>query len=125
MLRKLLFIFVLFIALPCIAEEKSDLLYSDNINMTPQRTFSGYTTGTSNYQNINNIHKSNIYRTYTTQSQKRAEIMKPRSVREIQHYTPKEDDPMTYNKFPQNRDSSDMMHMQQMHHGVQNMFMDF
>ena len=121
MLKRFLFIFVLFTAIPCIAEDSQ--LYSGNVNMTPQRTFSGYTSGTSSYQN--NMHKSNIYRNYTTQSQQRAEIMKPKSVREIQNYTPKEDDPMTYNKFPQNRDSSDMMHMQQIHHGVQNMFMDF
>ena len=119
MLKRFLLIFALFVAVPCMAEE--ELLYYENVNMTPKRTFSGYTNGTANYQN--NIQKSNVYRTYTTQVQQRAEIMKPKSVKEIKNYT--QDTSMTFNKFPQNRDSSDMMHMQQIHNGVQNMFMDF
>jgi len=122
MFKNVLLICALFTIVPCMAE--TDLLYSENVNMTPQSTFSGYTNSTSSYPKFR---KSDIYRTYSTQTQQRAEIMKAKSVRDINSYSRKNDEtsPMTFNKFPQNRDSSDMMHLQQINNGVQNMFMNF
>lgn len=120
MLKKILLISALFMAIPCLAE--TDM---EGINMTPQKTFSGYTNSGVNYPKLNNVHNSNIYRNYSTHSQQRAEIMKAKSVKDISRYSYQKDDPMTFNKFPQNRDSSDMMHLQQINNGVQNMFMNF
>lgn len=127
MLKKSLFILALLMALPCIAEETTGLLYSENINMTPQRTFSGYSSSTNKYPKLNSIHNSSVYRTYSTQDQQRTEIMKAKSVKDIGNYSRfnDKDSSMTYGQFPQNRDSSDMMHLQQINNGVQNMFMNF
>ena len=115
--------------MPCMADETSDVLYSENINMTPQNSFSGYRKNAQqvSYPRLNSTQNSNIYRTYSYQNQQRAEMMKAKSVKDISSYRRRSDDnsPMSYGQFPQNRDSSDMMHMQQIHNGIQNMFMDF
>ena len=44
MFKNVLLICALFTIVPCMAE--TDLLYSENVNMTPQSTFSGYTNST-------------------------------------------------------------------------------
>lgn len=95
------------ISLPAMAQD---------INMTPQNTYSGY------------YNKSNVrpmYPRLNTPVDRRAEFMKPKSVTEMGNITPANDgkSPMTYNQFPQNYDSSNMMIQQRMQNGMQNMYM--
>lgn len=110
MKRLLVLIFALTV-LPAFGEEIQD------INMTPQNTYSGY------------YNKSNIHTTYpkfnTTTQNPRADLMKKRSIHEMNDTSPKLDGktPMTYSQFPKNYDSSNMMLQQGIQNGMQNMFM--
>lgn len=96
-------------------------VFADDINMTPQGTFSGF--------NNNEAHRKypqltrSSYPTDTTQQ--RNELMKPKSVREMGNINPSTNGPMTYSQFPQNYDSSNMMLMQNVKDGMQNMLMGY
>ena len=90
--------------------------YAD-VNMTPQTTFSGY---------YNKSYNSSFYKpNYERTTNSREEIMKRKSVTEMENTTPKLDGKtsMTYGQFPQHYDSSNMLHMQGIQNGMQNMFM--
>ena len=98
-------------------------VFADDVNMTPQNAFSGYTnsaTKTTYPRLIKPLSASDIM-------DERSEIMRPKSVREMGNTTPRNDGttPMTYNQFPQNYDSSNMMLMQGVRNGMQNMLMGF
>lgn len=105
-MRKLILIIAL-VGLPVMA---------DDINMTPQNTFSGY------------YGKSAIRTTYprlNSASDPRAELMKKRSVHEMGNINPSNNNktPMTYSQFPKNYDSSNMLLQQGIQNGMQNMYM--
>lgn len=88
-------------------------VFADEINMTPQSTFSGYQSTP--------IHtKYPKLKTYNAPD--RSQIMKARSVKDFT-YTQQDNSQM--NPFQQRIDSSDMMHMQGIQNGIQNMYMDF
>ena len=110
MFKKLVLILIL-LAAPVLA---------DDINMTPQSTFSGFN---------NNGTRPMYPRLETTHRQipidNRADIMKPKSVRELNTSGSTGKAPMTYNQFPQNYDSSNMLHSQGLRNSIQNMFMDY
>ena len=113
MIKNLLLVTALLItALPIMAND---------INMTPQNTFSGYNNNSARKQ------YPRIYRATTTSTPitQQEDFMKPKSVREMGDLTPTKDSPMTYGQFPQNYDSSNMMLMQGVQNGMQNMFMGF
>lgn len=97
----------LLIALPAMA---------DDINMTPQNTYSGYYSRPLVRQMYPNLNKS---------TDTRAEFMKPKSVTEMGDINFSNDGktPMTYNQFPKNYDSSNMMIQQGIYNGIQNMYM--
>lgn len=94
---------------------------ADEINMTPQNTFSGFNNNgvRSTYPRLNRP-VQNI-----TPTDNRAEIMKPKSVREMGNINPTNDGktPMNYSQFPRNYDSSNMLPMTEVQSGMQNMFM--
>jgi len=95
----------------------ADTSLDQNINMTPKDKFSGYTKGTS---------AQNIYPTLNTPN--RNNFMKATSVKELSGGRDLSTDtsaPMTYEQFPQNTDSSNMIHMQGLRNGIQNMYMGF
>jgi hypothetical protein len=87
--------------------------FADDINMTPQNSYSGY------------YNKSAIKTSYPTSKQletsQKADFMKPKSVLEMGSTTSDTKTPMTYNQFPQNYDSSNMMLMQGIQNGLQNL----
>lgn len=105
-MRKLILLLAL-IALPAMAED---------INMTPQNTYSGY---------YNRSTVRPMYPRLNTPADRRAELMKPKSVTEMGNITPANDGktPMTYSQFPKNYDSSNMMIQQGIQNGMQNMYM--
>ncbi len=89
---------------------------ADDINMTPQNTFSGY----SNKSNVRPM-----YPRLNTPVDTRAELMKPKSVKDMGDTSHPNDGktPMTYSQFPKNYDSSNMMLQQGIQNGMQNMYM--
>ncbi len=92
---------------------------ADEINMTPSNTFSGYNNKsfkTQFPQVKKSVSASDII-------EDREEFMKPKSIRQMGDITPNANSPMTYDRFPQNYDSSNMMLMQGARSGLQNMFM--
>ncbi len=93
--------------------------FGADINMTPQNTFSGYNNNgiRTTYPKLNNSHQ--------TERTNRAEFMKPKSVREMGEVTLKHEAQMNYSQFPKNYDSSNLMHMQDVQNGMQNMFMGY
>ena len=100
-----------------LAETESSV---QNINMTPKSTFSGY-----NNNSARNIYPS-LYGKNSSDS--RADFMKPKSIKELSSTRDLSTDtsaPMTYQQFPQNVDSSNMLHMQGLQNGIQNMYMGF
>lgn len=110
MLKKLVLILILLTA-PVLADE---------INMTPQNTFSGTTNNgvRSTYPRLNRPAQN------LTPTNDRAEIMKPKSVREMGDINPTNDGkaPMNYGQFPRNYDSSNMLPMTEIQSGIQDMF---
>lgn len=96
-------------------------VFADEINMTPQNTFSGFNNNgvRSTYPRLNRPASS------IAPTDNRAEIMKPKSVREMGEINPVNDGsaPMTYGQFPRNYDSSNMLPMTEVQSGIQNMFM--
>lgn len=107
-MRKLVLLLAL-IGLPVMADE---------VNMTPQNTFSGY---------YNKSSVRPMYPRLNSQNDTKAEIMKKKSIHEMGDITPANDGktPMTYGQFPQNYDSSNMMLQQRIQNGLQNMYMGF
>lgn len=105
-MKKFVFLLAL-ITLPAIADE---------INMTPQNTFSGY---------YNKSTARPMYPRLNSPADPRAELMKKKSVHDMGNTTPTLDGktPMTYNQFPKNYDSSNMMLQQGIQQGMQNMYM--
>lgn len=106
-MKKLFLVLGLLMVLPAMADE---------VNMTPQNTFSGY------------YNKSNVKPMYphlNSVSDPRAEYMKKKSVHDMGDINPANNanTPMTYSQFPQNYDSSNMMLQQGIRNGMQNMFM--
>ncbi|MBO6272436.1 hypothetical protein J6O48_06620 [bacterium] len=134
-MKKFIVILFLLIAAPVIAEENSNVLYNNpsesvsptgSINMTPKNTFSGYSKSNdirNKYPNWNN-------RGSYSQSQEyqRAQLMKTRSVKEISNsgnLSKNSDVPIMFNQFPQQYTSDDMMHVNAIQNGMQNMYMNF
>ena len=110
-MKKIILAMLVLAAMPVFADEL-------NINMTPQNTFSGYyNTGVRPQYMNRSFHARNV--------DNRSEIMKPKSVREMGNTAPSNNGPMTYDQFPKNYDSSNMMHMQGIQNGMQNMFMGY
>lgn len=77
-------------------------IFAEEINMTPQNTFSGYYN-----RSIRPIPQMN--KTY--QQDNRSQIMKAKSVMEMGNLEPRNDGktPMNYSQFPKNYDSSNAM----------------
>lgn len=116
-MKKILVLSVLLLgSLPVMAEDL-------NINLTPRSSFSGYSSKPmkTEYPHLN----SATYQYNTVLEQQRKQWMKPTSVRSMGDITPRNDGytPMSQNQVPQRMDSSDMMHVQQMQQGMQNMYM--
>lgn len=105
-MRKIFILLTLF-ALPAMADE---------VNMTPQDTFSGY---------YNKSTVRPMYPRLNSPADPRAELMKKKSVHDMNNITPANDGktPMTYSQFPKNYDSSNMMLQQGIQNGMQNMYM--
>ncbi len=95
---------------------------ADEINMTPQNTFSGFNNNgvRRSCPKLNSKQPANSF----TIEDSRSEIMKPKSVREMGEINPSNDgkSPMTYGQFPRNLDSSNMLPMSEVQGGMQNMF---
>ena len=111
---------VLFFAgVQVLADDIESMENVQNVNMTPKSTFSG----------ANNNSARNIYPSlYKNSSDTRADFMKPKSIKELSGNRDLSTDtsaPMTYEQFPQNIDSSNMLHMQGLRNGIQNMYMGF
>lgn len=116
-MKKILVLSVLLLgSLPVMAEDL-------NINLTPRSSFSGYSNRPmkTEYPHLN----SATYQYNTVLEQQRKQWMKPTSVRSMGYTEPNniENMPVTVNKLPQHIDSSDMMHVQQIQQGMQNMYM--
>lgn len=93
--------------------------FADEINLTPQKTFSGLKNiARPTYPQLNRPQ-------YSFEQTERDNIMKAKSVHEMGDITPGKDMPMTYGQFPQNYDSSNMMLMQGIQNGMQNMYMGY
>lgn len=94
--------------------------FADEINMTPQDTFSGANNKgiRSAFPKLNTTNMTNIVDT-------REDFMKPKSVRQMGEISSENNKktPMTYGEFPQNYDSSNSMMLMQ--GGMNNMFMGY
>lgn len=135
-MKKFIVILFLLIATPVIAEETDGLLHNNqnesvpqtgSINMTPKNSFSGYTKNNDIRDKYPNLNKN--YYSQTSDYQ-RAQLMKSKSVKEFSNTSNLSTDensksPMTFNQFPQTYTSDDMMHVNAMQNGMQNMFMGF
>jgi hypothetical protein len=135
-MKKFIVILFLLIAAPVIAEENSNVLYNnpsesvsptDSINMTPKSSFSGYRKSNDIRNKYPNLNRNFYGQSYDFQ---RTQLMKSKSVKEFNNTSnlsvdnnPKS--PMTFNQFPQTYTSDDMMHVNAMQNGVQNMYMGF
>lgn len=96
-------------------------VWANEINMTPQGSFSGY-YNKSTYSPVKRPISQYNYQ------DNRANIMKAKSIHEMGDINPTNNgkSPMTYNQFPQNYDSSNsMMMMQGVQNGLQNTFMGY
>lgn len=127
-MKKVLFLLLTLTIMPVYAAESGDLLYKDEVNMTPQRTFSGYTKSNESQTKYPQLSKRNFYS--PSYEQQKAQMMKPKSVKDISgysNYASKTDSqsPMTFNQFPQSMTNEDMMHVNAIQNGVQNMYMNF
>lgn len=114
-MKKFIVLCLLFNILPALADDA-------DINLTPKNNFSGYNSSiNTNYPHLN----TSSYQHGITLEQQRKQWMKPTSVRSMNTVTTNDEDrgSVTFNKFPQSYDSSDMMHVQQVQQGIQNMYM--
>lgn len=92
-----------------------------DINLTPRNTFSGYSNSSmkTEYPHLNSVnHQYN-----TVLEQQRKQWMKPTSVKSMNVNQEVKDNSVYLNRFPDSYDSSDMMRIQQIQNGVQNMYM--
>lgn len=102
---------ILMVAMPVLAQD-------DEINMTPYSAFSGYkrTTVKTQYPRLN----QSFYATERTQ------LMKPRSVKDLGNSIEVETMRSPMEQIQRQRmDSSDMMHINGIQNGIQNMYMNF
>ena len=118
-MRKFVIVFAILLTSSCVLAE--DEFIQDNINMTPQKTFSGYTDNGSRtvYPRLN-------YQPRNYDAQ-RANIMKSKSIHEmhVNSNSRNINTPMKFDEFPQNYDSSNMLHTQGIQNGIRNMYMNF
>lgn len=122
-MKKFLFILSMLIVMPAFAADSDNMLYKEEVNMTPQKTFSGYTKEThTKYPQLGN---HNFYS--PSYDYQKNQLMKSKSVKDMGNYTDyeKTKSPMTYEQFPQNMSNEDMMHVNAIQNGVQNMYMNF
>ncbi len=100
-------------------------VFAEEINMTPQATFSGtFNTTHPAYPHL----KKPLSASDIVEEEGVDDIMGPKSVRQMGDITPStnKQTPMTYSQFPQYMDSSNsMMMMQGIQGGMQNMFMGY
>ena len=98
-------------------------VFSEEINLTPKNTFSGFNNNGARpkYPQLNKT----LSASDLIEEQNENEVMGPKSVKEMGNTTPSNDGraPMTYSQFPQNYDSSNSMMLMQ--GGMQNMFMGY
>ena len=115
-MKKILVICVLLTGLSVWADESG-------INLTPRSSFSGYSDKSmkTEYPHLNSVN----YQYNTVLEQQRKQWMKPTSVRSMGYTETRniERMPVSPNQLPQHIDSSDMMHVQQIQQGMQNMYM--
>ena len=103
---------ILMLAAPVLADE-------DNINMTPYSTFSGYKRSSTVQPKYPRLEYS-LYNTERTQ------LMKPKSVKDLGRSIDTETMVSPMEKIQRQRmDSSDMMHINGIQNGIQNMYMNF
>ena len=103
---------ILMLAAPVLADE-------DNINMTPYGTFSGYKRSSTVQTKFPRLNHS-LYDT------ERNQLMKPRSVKDLGSSIEVETMRSPMDKIQRQRmDSSDMMHINGIQNGIQNMYMNF
>ena len=118
-MKKFLLLLILFLTVPVMAEE---LLYQEeNINMTPQKAFSGYRQTTDLQTKF--IQSNN--KKYYSNEQQKALMMKSKSVKDLSDYSDYDNykkDPRAYSQKPSNED---MMHVNAIQNGIQNMYMNF
>lgn len=135
-MKKYLTVLFLLVAMPVMAEEANGLLYNadsanapstGSINMTPKNTFSGYSKSNdvrSSYPNLSNRVQYN-----TTSAYQRQQMMKAKSVKEISNTSnlsrEDENSGITFNQFPKQYTTDDMLHLNAIQNGVQNMYMNF
>lgn len=115
------FILILLLIIANVQVSAKDTTNTDDINMTPRTMFSGYNDNSARniYPKLNSINN---------ETESRTELMKPKSVRELKGAKDLSTDknaPINYNQFPQNVDSSNMLHLQGIQNGIQNMYMGF
>lgn len=136
-MKKFIVILFLLIAAPVIAEENSNVLYNNpsesvsptgSINMTPKSSFSGYTKSNDLRNKYPNLNNKGYYN--TSSNYQRTQMMKSKSVKEFSNTSNLSTDldqksPMTFNQFPQQYTSDDMMHVNAIQNGMQNMYMNF
>lgn len=121
-MRRILFLLSLMILLPAYANEANHMLYTDHINMTPKQTYSGYTKS----KDI-----KNKYMYSSSFEQQKKQMMKPKSVKDLSNFSDLDNrtnypqSPMMFNQFPQQMTNEDMMHVNSIQNGIQNMYMNF
>lgn len=134
-MKKFIVILFLLMTMPVMAEETNGLLYNSesenvpatgSINMTPKNTFSGYTKSSD----IRNKYPNWNRGTYNqSQDYQRTQMMKTKSVKEISNtgnLSKDSDIPMMFNnQLPQKYTNEDMMRVNAIQNGVQNMYMNF
>lgn len=99
-------------------------VFAEDINMTPQRTFSGFTNSGVRSQYPHLKQSVSADDVLEEQYEKQNDFMKPMSVRRMRNAAPPSNDgktPMTYEQFPKNYDSSNSIMLMQ--GGMNNMFM--
>ncbi len=134
-MKKFIVILSLLIAMPVMAEETNGLLYNNqsenipstgSINMTPKNTFSGYTKSNDIRNKYPNWNRGTFSQ---SQDYQRAQMMKTKSVKEISNtgnLSKDSDIPLMFNnQLPQKYTNEDMMRVNAIQNGIQNMYMNF
>lgn len=113
MKKFLVLCFLFYGVLPVMADEY-------DINLTPKNTFSGYSNNSmkTEYPHF----KTSSYQYNTVLEQQRKQWMKPTSVKSMNNHE-EVNNSVYINKFPDAYDTSDVMRIQQIQSGVQNMYM--
>ncbi len=120
-MKNIIIVLALFcVSLPVLSDE---LLYNTTgINMTPQSAFSGYKSNDlrSKYPHLN----SNNYYS-TSYEQQRSQIMRAKSVKDVSNYENYNNSKSSLEEFSRRMDDNDMMRINGLQNGIQNMFMNF